>query len=125
MAARWIELVTGSLEQKKEWRRSVARIDALPEPYRATAKAVQRYLLHAGGVTDGDAIVRMIGDLADLWERAAADGTPVREVVGEDPVEFADDFTAAYSARQWVDGERERLRSAVAAAEDDDAGSTR
>ena len=61
MAAKWIELVTGSLDQKKQWRQYVARIDALPAPYRDSAKALQRYLLHAGGMTDGETLVSYIG----------------------------------------------------------------
>lgn len=113
MAAKWVEIVTGPLEQKKQWRQSAARIEALPEPYRASAKALQRYLLHAGGITDGETLVTMFSDFADLWERAAADGTPVRAIVGEDPVEFAEAFTQAYGGRQWVDKERERLRDAI------------
>ena len=54
MAAKWIELFTGSLEQKKQYKQAVARMDALPEPYRATAKAYQRYFMYYGGVVDGD-----------------------------------------------------------------------
>ncbi len=117
MARNWIELVTGPLEQKKQWRHYTARVDGLPEPYRAVAKAVQRYLMYAGGVTDGDTIVQMFGDLADLWERAAADGTPVRAVVGDDPVDFAETFAQAYSGKRWIDKERARLASAVDDAE--------
>ena len=33
MAAKWIEILTGSLEQKKQYKQDKARIDALPEPY--------------------------------------------------------------------------------------------
>ena len=33
MAAKWIEALTGSLEQKKQYRQYTARIEALPEPY--------------------------------------------------------------------------------------------
>jgi DNA-binding ferritin-like protein (Dps family) len=117
MAARWIELVTGSLEQKKQYRQYKARIDALPEPYGAVAKALQRYLMYYGGVTDGETILTMFGDFADLWERAAADGTPVREIVGGDPVEFAETFSQAYSGKQWIDKERARLRRAIEDAE--------
>ena len=40
MAAKWIELVTGSLEQKKQYKRDRVRIAALPEPYRTVAKAL-------------------------------------------------------------------------------------
>ncbi len=117
MVAKWIEALTGSLEQKKQYRQDNARVDALPEPYRTTAKAVHRYLLQTSGVSDGDTLVRMFGDLADLWEQAAADGTPVRDVVGADPVEFAETFAQAYGGERWMDKERARLTRAVDEAE--------
>jgi DNA-binding ferritin-like protein (Dps family) len=115
MAAKWIEVLTGSLEQKKQYRQYKARIEALPEPYRTAAKAFERYLMYNGGITDGDAemMITMLGDFADLWERAAADGTPVSAIVGEDPVEFADAFAEAYSGKRWIDKERARLTKAV------------
>lgn len=113
MAAKWIELVTGSLEQKKQYKQSKARLDALPEPYRAVATAFNRYFMYYGGVTDGDTIVQMFSDLADLWERAAIDGTPVEEIVGEDPIEFAESFAQAYGGKRWIDKERARLIEAV------------
>lgn len=117
MAARWIELATGSLEQKKQYKRYKARIDALPEPYGTVARALQRYFMYYGGVTDGQTSVTMFGDFADLWERAAADGTPVRAIVGADPVEFAETFAQAYIGKHWIDKERARLTKAIEAAE--------
>lgn len=119
MAAKWIELFTGSLDQKRRYRQSKARIDALPEPYGTVAKAFQRYFMYYGGVVDGETVLTMMSDFADLWERAAADGTPVRAVVGEDPVEFAETFAQAYTGKQWIDKERARL---VAAIDDAEAG---
>ena len=113
MAAKWIEALTGSLEQKKQYRQAVARVDALPEPHRAAAKAVSRYLMYYGGITDGDTLVTMIVDHADLWERAALDGTPVRGIVGDDPVEFAEAFARSYSGTEWIDKERRRLTAAI------------
>ena len=59
----------------------------------------------------------MFGDLADLWERAAADGTPVHAIVGDDPVEFAETFAQAYTGKQWIDKERARLVKAIEDAE--------
>jgi DNA-binding ferritin-like protein (Dps family) len=117
MAAKWIETLTGSLEQKKQYKQDKARIDALPGPYGTAAKAIHRYLMYYGGVTDGDTLITMFGDLADLWERAAADGTPLREIVGADPVEFVETFAQAYSGRQWIDKERARLNKAIQDAE--------
>jgi DNA-binding ferritin-like protein (Dps family) len=117
MAARWIEALTGPLEQKKQYRQAKARLDALPEPYLSVANAFNRYFMYYGGVTDGDTIVQMFGDLADLWERAVADGTPVRDIVGEDPVEFAESFAQAYGGKRWIDKERARLTAAIEDAE--------
>ncbi|CAM5342646.1 DUF1048 domain-containing protein [Leifsonia shinshuensis] len=117
MAPKWIELVTGSLEQKKQYRQIKNRLDALPEPYNGVAKALNRYLMYNGGIVDGDTILTMMTDFVELWERAAADGAAVREIVGDDPVEFADAFAAAYVGTRWIDKERARLTEAVDAAE--------
>jgi len=117
MASKWIEALTGSLEQKKQYKQDKARIDALPDPYGAAAKALHRYLMYSGGIVDGDTLITMFGDLADLWERAAADGTPVRDIVGDDPVEFAESFARAYLGKQWIDKERARLVKAIEDAE--------
>lgn len=118
MAARWIELVTGSLDQKKQYRQYRSRMEALPEPYAATAAALYRYFMYNGGaVMDAEGSLTMMGDFVDLWERAAADGTPVRAVVGDDPVEFADEFVQAYTGKRWIDKERSRLTKAIEDAE--------
>lgn len=118
MAAKWIELMTGSLEQKKHYRQGKSRIEALPAPYDMAAKALYRYFMYNGGaVMDGDVALTMMGDFVDLWERAAADGTPVRAIVGEDPVEFADAFVLAYAGKRWIDKERARLTTAIEDAE--------
>lgn len=117
MAGNWIERVTGSFEQKKQYKKFTARTESLPEPYRATAKALQRYLMYYGGLTDGSTLVTMTGDLVELFERAAVDGTPIRKIVGDDPVDFAETFAQAYSGAQWIDKERARLTKAIEDAE--------
>lgn len=117
MAAKWIEALTGSLEQKKQYKQLKARLDALPEPYGTAAKAMHRYFMYYGGVTDGDDLVRMIEGLVELWERAAVDGTPVADIVGSDPVDFAETFAQSYGGTQWIDKERARLTKAIREAE--------
>ena len=117
MAAKWIETLTGSLEQKKQYKQYKARLDALPEPYAATAKAFQRYFMYYGIVSDGDTLITMLSDFADLWEGAVADGTPIRAIVGDDPVEFAETFAQSYTGKQWIDKERARLTKAIHDAE--------
>jgi DNA-binding ferritin-like protein (Dps family) len=117
MTAKWIETLTGSLEQKKQYRQDKARIDALAEPYGSAAKAMYRYFMYYGGITDGDTLITMLGDLTDMWERAAVDKTPLRDIVGDNPVEFAETFAEAYSGKQWIDKERARLTKAIDDAE--------
>lgn len=117
MAPKWIELVTGSLEEKKQYREAKARIKALPATYRVAAEGVERYLMYAGGIAKGDVVVRMYADLVDLFEESAADGTPIRQIVGDDPVEFVENFVANYSDASWISKERERLNRAIEDAE--------
>ena len=109
MVAKWIEALTGSLEQKKQYKQAKARLDALPEPYLNAATAFNRNLMYYGGITQGDTLVQMFVDLADLWERAAVDHPPVSDLVGDDPVEFAETFAQAYGGKRWIDKERARL----------------
>ncbi|MEO6981913.1 MAG: DUF1048 domain-containing protein [Edaphobacter sp.] len=115
MAAKWIEALTGSLEQKKQYRQYKTRIEGLPEPYRAAAKAFERYFMYNGGITDGDTtvMITMLGDFADLWERAAVDQTSISSIVGDDPVAFAEAFSDAYVGKRWLDKERSRLTKTI------------
>lgn len=122
MAPKWIELVTGSLEQKKQYRQYKAKVAQLPANYRAAFEALERYLMYAGGIAKGDVVVRMYGDLVDLFEQAAADGTPIREIVGADPAEFVETFIANYADGQWINKERARLAKAIEAAEQETEG---
>jgi hypothetical protein len=56
-------------------------------------------------------------------DQVAANGTPIREVVGEDPVEFAEAFPRNHPEGQWIIRERERLTNAIERAAGDDIGS--
>ncbi len=122
MAAGWIEQITGSIEQKKRYRQYKARIERLPANYRTALDALGRYLTYYGAITKGDILVSMLDDLADLFEQSAANETPIRAIVGEDPVEFAETFVRNYSEGQWINKERARLISAIERAAGEDTG---
>jgi DNA-binding ferritin-like protein (Dps family) len=116
-----LDTVHGTFEQKKRYRQYKARVERLPEGYRTAVGALQRYSYYFGhGSTEGG--LSMLEDLADLFEQSAASGTPIREVVGEDPVEFADAFLRNYPEGQWIIRERERLTSAIERATGEDTG---
>ncbi|MFI6444207.1 DUF1048 domain-containing protein [Kitasatospora sp. NPDC050543] len=98
---------------KKRWRAYKARSRRLPENYRAAVEAIERYLMYFVPI-DGDSNASMFEDLADLFEQAAANGTPIREIVGEDPVEFVEAFVQNYSEGGYVPTrERKRLTDAI------------
>lgn len=81
---------------KKRWRAYKARVQELPGDHRTAVEAIERYLMHFVP-TDAESTAAMFEDLADLFEQASVAGTPIREVVGEDPVEFADVFAQGYT----------------------------
>jgi DNA-binding ferritin-like protein (Dps family) len=113
MAKKWIEKVVGPLEQKKRYRQYKVRTRQLPAKNRTALEALERYLMHAGPGGDGANAMSMFEDLLDLFEQSAAKGTPIREIVGEDPVEFLEAFVQNYPDGQWRIRERERLINAI------------
>lgn len=113
MAARWIEQLTGSFQDKRRYRQYKERKKQFPESYRTAIEALERYLLYRGLITNGDVLVTMLDDLADLFEQSVANGTPVRTIVGQDPVEFAEAFLRNYSEGEWISKERDRLINAI------------
>lgn len=122
MATKWIELVTGSLDDKRRWRAYKARVAQLPAPYRTAVAGIERYLMYTGGQDGGAQLMAMFDDLGDLFERAALDGTPVREIVGEDPVAFVEEFKANYGLGKWLSTEQRRLTDSIAKAEAETGG---
>jgi DNA-binding ferritin-like protein (Dps family) len=117
----YLEMLTGPLEDKRRYRQYKARAERLPANYRTTIDALQRYMLFFGPSDKADSLLAMLEDLADLFEQSAADGTPIREVVGEDPVEFVEAFLANYPEGQWISRERKRLSDAIDRATSDES----
>ena len=112
-------LISKVIGDKRRWRQYKARVRQLPPDYRTAVDAIERYLMHFGPM-DGDSAASLFEDVADLFEQAAADGTPIREIVGENPVEFAEAFAQNYSEGGYVPARaRKRLTDAIAHAEEE------
>jgi DNA-binding ferritin-like protein (Dps family) len=109
------------ISEKRRYRQYKARTEQLPANYHTAIDALERYLMYFGAITKGDTLVSMLDDLADLFEQSAANRTPIRAVVGDDPVEFAETFLQNYSEGQWINKERERLTNAIDRAAGDQA----
>ncbi len=105
--------ISKMITDKRRYRQYKARTKQLPANYHAAIDALERYLTYFGAITKGDILMSMLEDLADLFEQSAASGTSVRDVVGQDPVEFAETFLQNYSEGQWINKERERLTDAI------------
>ena len=103
--------------EKRQWRQHRARTRQLPESYRTAIEALERYLMHVGPGGDGAGAASMFDDLLDLFEQSAANGTSIREIVGDDPVEFLEAFVENYPDGQWRVRERMRLINAIERAE--------
>ena len=109
-------LISKVIGPKRRWRAYKARVKQLPENYRTAVEAIERYLMFFGPM-DADSAGSLFEDVIDLFERAAADATPIRDIVGEDPVEFVEALVANYSKGGYVTRERERLTSSIESAE--------
>lgn len=107
------KLLSKVLGEKKQWNQYKARVEKLPASYRTAVEALERYLMYSG--LGGDS-TDMFTDLVELFEQGAASQTPVRQIVGEDPIEFIEAFVLNYPKGQWLLRERERLTQAIARA---------
>ncbi|MFF7938594.1 DUF1048 domain-containing protein [Nocardia gamkensis] len=101
--------LVGDIGDKRRWRQYKTRAGQLPAGYRTAVDGFERYLMYTG--SGGG--VSMFEDLAELFERSAADGSPIREVVGADPVAFIETFARNYQEDSWINRERARLNSAI------------
>lgn len=105
-------MATAWIGQKRRYKQYKARTEQLPASYHTAIEALERYMQFFGP-GKADSLLLMLEDLADLFEQSAANGTPVRAVVGEDPVEFTEAFLRNYPEGQWISRERERLTTAI------------
>ena len=103
------KLASRVIGEKRRWREYKARVAKLPPNYRAAVDAFERYLMVSGGISDGESAASLLENIADLFEQSAADGTPIREIVGNDPVEFIEAFIRNYPEGDWRVRERQRL----------------
>ncbi len=94
-----IKLVIGDLEEKKEYRQMMKRVDSLPQEYGLAFKKIQHYM-YSVGAPGGDMTIftnlSVFTGLIELFETSAADGKKIPEVIGSDVSKFADDFMSAY-----------------------------
>lgn len=101
-----LKIVKKIINDKIEYRKQMARVEALPEDYRFVFGKIQGYMWNfAGG--DGSDMLKMQYELIELFEASAADGKHVLDVTGEDVVGFCDELLR--DTKKWTDSYRKRL----------------
>jgi len=100
------------IEEKRRYRRYKARTEKLPANYRSALAAFEHYFMYFAP-DKGSELLAMLEDLADLFDESVANGTPIRAIVGDDPVEFAEAFRRNYPQGQWIVRQQERLARSI------------
>jgi len=100
------------IDEKRRYRRYKARTEQLPPSYRTALDGLEHYLMYFAP-DKGAELMAMLEDLADLFDESVESGASIREIVGDDPVEFAEAFRRNYPAGQWIVREQERLTRAI------------
>jgi len=81
---------------KREYKRQMARVEALPEDYQYVFKKIQSHMwMFAAG--SGYDMLKIHYDLIELFEAGAAEGKPVLEITGEDVAAFCDELLRSAS----------------------------
>jgi DNA-binding ferritin-like protein (Dps family) len=94
------------IENKREYKKQMERVKALPEDYRFVFKKIQSHMwMFASG--SGYDMMKIHYDLIELFESGAAEGRRVLEVTGEDVASFCEELLRG--ARTYTEDWRESL----------------
>jgi DNA-binding ferritin-like protein (Dps family) len=97
---------------KREYKRHMARVAALPEDYRYVFKKIQSHMwMFAAGA--GYDMMKVHYDLIELFEEGAANGKRALEVTGEDVAAFCDELLKG--AQTYTENWRVKLNREIAA----------
>ncbi len=94
------------MEEKRDYKQQMARVEALPEDYRYVFKKIQGHMwMFAAG--DGYDMMKLHYDLIDLFEAGAAEGKNVLDITGDDVAAFCEELMR--SARTYTEDWRESM----------------
>ena len=104
------KMILGVKEDKRKYREYQKRVDNLPADYSFVYRKLVDYMFRfIGG--DGTDMTDLCCDLLEMFEAGAAEGRPVREIIGNDPAAFCDELIR--SARTWTDKWRKSLNDSI------------
>lgn len=106
----------GWTEQRSRYKQYKHRTEQLPIDYRNVVEALERYI-EFFGPDKGDGLLSILEDLIGIFEQGIENNVSIRNIVGDEPVEFAETLLQKYPQGTWVVRERDRLTDAVTQAE--------
>ncbi|WP_147805197.1 DUF1048 domain-containing protein [Alkalicoccus halolimnae] len=105
------EKITGSRNEKREWKAMEARANGLPAEYRNAYSAIKKYIWTSGGLTDWKDMKRIFNNILDLFEEGAAEGRKVTDLTGNDVAAFCDEIVK--DSKTWQDKYRDELNDTI------------
>ena len=104
------KMILGVKEDKRKYREYQKRVDNLPADYSFVYRKLVDYMFRfIGG--DGTDMTGLCSGLLEMFEAGAADGKPVRDIIGDDPAAFCDELIR--SAKTWTDKWRSGLNESI------------
>lgn len=105
-----IDFIKKMINDKKEYKEQLSRVEKLPEDYRFVFEKIQGYIWSFGG-GDGSDMLKIQQELIELFEMSSANGKHILEVTGEDVAGFCDDFIR--DTKKWTDKYGDKLNSNI------------
>lgn len=107
------------LEEKREYKRQMARVERLPDDYVYVFKKIQHHMWKFAAGSGYD-MLKVHYDLIELFEEGAAAGKKVLEVTGPDVAAFCDELLK--NAQTYTQDWRVKLNCDMAKRFDTTAG---
>lgn len=98
------------VEEKREYKYQMARVEAMPEDYKFVFKKIQSYMWKFTAGTGYD-MMEMHNDLVELFESGIANGKKVLEVTGDDVAAFCEELLL--NCRTYTENWRETLNREI------------
>lgn len=108
------DFISTMIQDKKRYKQFLRDVNALPTPYAQTLMALQKYLWN---FARSGSMIEPLEEILQMFQENAAENIPVQQVVGADPVIFAESIMAQYPEDLWLVKYQHQLRQQVQEAE--------
>lgn len=109
-----MKLISNLITDKKRYKQFQKDTVLLPPAYAQTLQALEKYIWN---FAKSGHIMVALEEMLHMFQESAAEQVPVQNVVGADPVEFAENIMANYPDDLWLIKYRQQLRQRVKEAE--------